>query len=68
MLFIDYSSAFNIILPSKLIIKLGTLVLNNSLCNWIMDFMTVWTQVLRVGNNTFAMLTLNTWGPSRVCA
>ena len=37
MLFIDYSSAFNTMVPSKLIPKLGTLGLNTSLCNWILD-------------------------------
>ena len=39
MLFIDYSSAFNTIVPSKLINKLRTLGLNTSLCNWILDFL-----------------------------
>ena len=39
MLFIDYSSAFNTIVPSKLITKLRTLGLNTSLCNWILDFL-----------------------------
>ena len=34
MLFIDYSSAFNTKVPSKLINKLRTLGLNTSLCNW----------------------------------
>ena len=38
MLFIDYSSAFNSIVPSKLITKLRTLGLNTSLCNWILDW------------------------------
>ena len=33
MLFIDYSSAFNPIVPSKLIIKLDALGLNSALCN-----------------------------------
>jgi hypothetical protein len=33
MLFIDYSSAFNTMVPSKLINKLRTLGLNTSLCN-----------------------------------
>jgi hypothetical protein len=32
MLFIDYSSAFNNIVPSKLINKIRTLGLNTSLC------------------------------------
>ena len=34
MLFIDNSSAFDTIVPSKLINKLRTLGLNTSLCNW----------------------------------
>ena len=40
MLFIDYSSALNTILPSNLITKLRTLGLNTSLFNWILDFLT----------------------------
>ena len=40
MLFIEYSSAFNTIVPTKLITKLRTLGLNTSLCNWILDFLT----------------------------
>ena len=38
MLFIDYSSAFNTIVPSKLINKLEALGLNSALCNWVLDF------------------------------
>jgi hypothetical protein len=37
MLFIEYSSAFNTIVPSKLIIKLEALGLNPALSNWILD-------------------------------
>ena len=40
MLFNDYSSALNTIVPSKLITKFGTLGLNTSLCNRILDFLT----------------------------
>ena len=40
MLFNDYSSVFNNIVPSKLINKLRTLELNTSLCIWILDFLT----------------------------
>ena len=40
MLIIDYSSAFNTIVPSKLITKLRILGLNTFLCNWILDFLT----------------------------
>ena len=63
MLFIDYSSAFNTIVPSKLNSKLGTFGTEPLPCNWILNFLTGRPQVVRVGNNTSAMLTLNT-----VCA
>ena len=36
MLFIDYSSAFNTIVTTKLITKLRTMGLNTFLCNWIL--------------------------------
>ena len=61
MLFIDYSSPFNTIVPTKLITKLRTLGLNTSL--WILDFLTGRPQVVRVGNNTSATLILNTRAP-----
>jgi hypothetical protein len=54
MMFIDYSSMFNTILPTKLITKLRTLGLNTSHCNWMLDFLTCHPQVVRVGNNTSA--------------
>ena len=60
ILLIDYSSAFNTIDPTKLITKLRTLGLNTSLCNCILDILMGHPQVVRVGNNTSAMLTLNT--------
>uniref|UniRef100_A0A4W5RMB7 Reverse transcriptase domain-containing protein n=1 Tax=Hucho hucho TaxID=62062 RepID=A0A4W5RMB7_9TELE len=63
MQFIDYSSAFNTILPSKLIPKLRILGLNTSLCNWILDFLTGRPHVVRVGSNTSATLILNTGAP-----
>ena len=50
MLFIDYSSAFNTIVTTKLIIKLRSLGLNTSLCNWILDFVTGRPHLVRVGN------------------
>jgi hypothetical protein len=58
MLFIDYSSAFNTIVPSKLVIKLETLVLDPAL-----DFLTCHPQVVRVGNNISTPLILNTGVP-----
>ena len=63
LLFIDYSSAFNTIVPSKLITKLRILGLNTSLCNWILDFLTDRPLGVRVDNNTSARLILNTGAP-----
>jgi hypothetical protein len=63
MLFIDYSSAFNTIVPSKLIINLGALGLNPALCNWVLDFLTGHPQVVKVGNNTSTTLIPKTGAP-----
>ncbi len=63
MLFVDYSSAFNTIVPATLVEKLQTLGLNRSLCSWILDFLTGRSQVVRMGNNTSSPLTLNTGAP-----
>ncbi len=63
MLFVDYSSAFNIIVPATLVAKLQTLGLNRSLCSWIMDFLTGRSQVVRMGNNISSPLVLSTGAP-----
>ncbi len=63
MLFVDYSSACNTIVPSTLIAKLQTLGLNRSLCSWILDFLTGRSQVVRMGNNTSSPLILNIGAP-----
>ncbi len=56
MLFVDYSSAINTILPATLVAKLQTLGLNRSLCSWILDFLTGRSQVVRMGNNTSSLM------------
>uniref|UniRef100_A0A8K9XYQ4 Reverse transcriptase domain-containing protein n=1 Tax=Oncorhynchus mykiss TaxID=8022 RepID=A0A8K9XYQ4_ONCMY len=53
---IDYSSAFNTIVPS-------TLGLDPALCNWVLDFLTGRPQVVREGNNISTPLILNTGAP-----
>ncbi len=58
-LFID----FNTIIPQRLINKLNLLGLNNSLCNWIMDFLTGRPQSVCVGRNTSSTTTLSTDAP-----
>lgn len=63
MLFIDYSSAFNTIVPFKLIIKFQSLGLNLTLCNWDLDFLTGHLRVVKVRNNISTSLILNTWAP-----
>ncbi len=63
MLFVDYSSAFNTIVPATLVAKLQSLGLNRSLCSWILDFLTGRSQVFRMGNNTSSPLVLNTGAP-----
>ncbi len=63
MLFIDFSSAFNTIIPQQLICKLDKLGLSTSLCNWLLDFLCQRPQAVRVGNNTSDTITLSTGAP-----
>ncbi len=63
LLFIDYSSAFNTIVPIKLAVKLSDLDLNTSLCDWIQDFLTGRPQVVKVGQFTSNSITLNVGAP-----
>ncbi len=60
---IDYSSAFNKIVPIKLSVKLTDLCLNSSLCDWIQDFLTCRPQVVKVGQFTSNSITLNIGAP-----
>ncbi|KAK3550791.1 hypothetical protein QTP70_005469 [Hemibagrus guttatus] len=60
MLFIDFSSAFNTIIPQHLTEKLSLLGINTSLCNWILDFLTGRPQSVRIGNSISSATTLNT--------
>uniref|UniRef100_A0A3B1IGX3 Reverse transcriptase domain-containing protein n=1 Tax=Astyanax mexicanus TaxID=7994 RepID=A0A3B1IGX3_ASTMX len=63
MLFVDYSSAFNTVIPHKLTHKLSTLSLHPSLCNWLLDFLTGRPQSVRIGNRTSASITTYTGTP-----
>ncbi len=63
LLFIDYSLAFNTIVPIKLASKLTDLGLNSSLCDWIQDFLTGRPQVVKVGQFTSNSITLNVGAP-----
>ncbi len=68
MLFIDFSSAFNTIIPQQLINKLNLLGLNNSLCNWILDFLTGRPQSVRVGHKHLEHYHTEHRCPTRLCA
>ncbi|KAI5619532.1 gastrula zinc finger protein XlCGF28.1-like [Silurus asotus] len=57
------SSAFNTIIPSKLICKLLDLGINTSTCNWVMDFLTKRPQQVRSGSIYSNTITLNTGVP-----
>ncbi len=63
LLFIDYSSAFNTIVPIKLAVKFTDLSLNSSLCDWIQYFLTGRPQVVKMGQFTSNSITLNIEAP-----
>ena len=46
MLFVDYSSTFNTILPNSLAVKLNNLGINSHLCNWVLDFVSTRAQTV----------------------
>lgn len=67
MLFIDYSSAFNTIIPDILVDKLTNIALPPSTCAWIKDFMTDRPETVKVGTTCSSTLTIRTgwrsqWG------
>ena len=63
MLFIDFSSAFNTVIPSKLISKLTDLGITAPICNWLLDFLTNRPQHVRLDHHCSSTLTINTGVP-----
>ncbi|KAK3561725.1 hypothetical protein QTP86_012698 [Hemibagrus guttatus] len=63
LLFVDFSSLFNTILPYKLMDKLGDLGLPHSTCMWIYSFLTGRSQRVRVGHHTSTVLSISTGSP-----
>lgn len=63
MLFIDYSSAFNTIIPDILIPKLTSLGLPSSTCSWIKDFLINRPQQVKLGRHLSSARTLSTGSP-----
>ena len=63
LLFVDYSSAFNTILPEKLHTKLVDLGVDPRMCKWLLDFLTDRPQHVKIGPLSSATLTLNVGAP-----
>ena len=63
VLFIDYSSAFNTIIPDKLYNKLLSMGITQSICDWILDFLLYRPQVVRVGGLFSGETVLSTGAP-----
>lgn len=63
ILFIDFSSAFNTILPQQLIEKLLLLGVDLGMCGWILDFLTERRQTVRMGNKISKTTTVSTGLP-----
>lgn len=63
MLFIDFSSAFNTVILSKLVTKLTDLGITAPICNCLLDFLTNRPQHLRLGHHCSPTLTINTGVP-----
>ena len=63
ILFIDFSSAFNTIIPERLHSKLLSLNVNPQLCNWLIDFLSNRTQSVRIDGLLSNPITLNTGAP-----
>ncbi len=63
ILFVDFSSAFNTIMPDLLSDKLTQLSVPTSICQWITSFLTDRQQLVRLGKLTSRTLTISTGAP-----
>ncbi|KAI2644956.1 putative RNA-directed DNA polymerase from transposon BS [Labeo rohita] len=63
ILFVDFSSAFNTIIPTPLQSKLIQLSVPSSICQWITSFLTDSQQLVRLEKFTFNSRTTNTGTP-----
>jgi len=63
ILFVDFSSAFNTILPNLLLYKLTQLSVPTSISQWINSFLTDRLQLVRLGKYTSSTRTMSTGAP-----
>ncbi|KAI5107608.1 gastrula zinc finger protein XlCGF28.1-like, partial [Silurus meridionalis] len=66
ILFVDFSSSFNTIIPDLLLAKLTQISVPIPICQWITSFLTDRQQIERVGKLTSRSLTIST-GASQGC-
>ncbi|KAK3526050.1 hypothetical protein QTP70_012885 [Hemibagrus guttatus] len=63
LLFVDFSSAFNTIIPTLLQTKLTQLSVPSSICQWITSFLTDRHQLVKLGKSTSYSRTTSTGAP-----
>ncbi len=63
VLYIDFSSAFNTIVPQRLVEKLSLPGLSTAMCRWILDFLTERPQSVCVGRYSSNSIILSTGSP-----
>ncbi len=63
ILFVDFSSAFNTIIPDTIRNKLTQLSVPTSVCQWITSFLTDRQQLVRLGKFTSSTRTISTGVP-----
>ncbi len=63
ILFVDFSPAFNTIIPNLLLPKLTQLSVPTSICQWINSFLTDRQQLVRLGKYTSRTRTISTRAP-----
>ncbi len=63
ILFVDFSLAFNTILPNRLLPKLTKLSVPTSVCQWINSFLTDRQQLVRLGKLSSSTRTISTGTP-----
>ncbi|KAK3515897.1 hypothetical protein QTP86_020857 [Hemibagrus guttatus] len=63
ILFVDFSSAFNTIIPALLRDKLFQLNVPDSMCSWITDFLTDRRQFVRLGTHVSDLQHISTGSP-----
>ncbi len=63
ILFVDFRSAFNTIIPNLLLPKLTQLSVPTSICQWNNSFLTDWQELVRLGKFKSSTRTIRTEAP-----